>query len=555
MSPEQVKGENADARSDVHALGVVLYEMLAGARPYESSSYATVVHAIVYQDPEPIARRRPEVPRAVVRVIERCMRKDPADRYVDGSALHAELEPLARALESGESVREGLGTLTSDIARSGRHALRKHRRWAVAAVALATLMLAGFLSWTLVPAVRNAVGARFDRMLPAAALTPFELYKSGTADLDRYFVAGRVDRAVESFQKAVTADPGYAPGYVGLAEAYWRRYRENRDEAWLRQSVGNARQAASLDPQLARAHVALGLALTEGRSYEEARAAFDLALRLDPLNAQAHRGLGAIAMANNQPAAADSEFTRAIALAPQDWEIRSQRGVLHLTYGRYQDALADFETTVRLSPDNPYTYRNVGGAQHMLGRFADAAASFQKSIEIKPDPVVYSNLGTIYFFQGLYPQAVSAFEKSIQLGPNHATIWRNLGDAYRRVPGKEADASQAYLRSAQLLREELKRQPGDVVLTSELALCLARRSENTEAWRIARSVDAGARRVAEAGYALTLAYEAMGARDDALSMLRDALAAGYPRDEIQGDPELIALRQDSRYHRLLASTP
>lgn len=554
MAPEQVKGATADARSDVHAVGVVLYEMLAGSRPFESSSYATVVHAIAYEDPEPIARRRPGVPRAVVRVIERCMRKEPSERYADGGALHAALEPVARALESGSAVKEGLGTFTSDIAHSGRHALKTHRRSILTAAVVLAIAGTAALAWTFIPALRTGVSQRFAR-LPAAARTPFELYKSGLADLDRYFEPGRVDRAVATFQQAVTADPNYAPGYAGLAEAYWRRYRDNRDEAWLRQAVGTARQSTALDPQLARGHVALGLALAEGRSFDEARRAFEQALRLDPHNAQAHRGLGAVAMAANQPADADSEFTRAIALAPGDWEIRSQRGVLHLTYGRYEEALADFEATVKMSPDNPYTWRNVGGAQHMLGRFADAAASFQKSIEIKPDPVVYSNLGTIYFFQGLYSQAVSAFEKSVQLGPNHATIWRNLGDAYRRVPGRDPDAAQAYLRSAQLLREELKQQPGDVVLTSELALCLARRGEVTEARTLARSVDAGARTVAEAGYALVLAYEAMGARDDALAMLRDALAAGYPREEIQGDPELIALRRDSRYHRLLATLP
>jgi serine/threonine-protein kinase len=267
------------------------------------------------------------------------------------------------------------------------------------------------------------------------------------------------------------------------------------------------------------------------------------------------RGLAAVASAGGDARAAESLATRAIALAPRDWELWGQRGTLRFAAGSYDSALADYARSAELSPENPFVHRNLGGVQHMLGRFADAAASLQRSIEIRPDPVVYSNLGTIYFFQGLYPQAVAAFEKSVELGPNHATIWRNLGDAYRQVKGREKDASEAYLRAAQLLREERAKEPDDPVLAAELALCLARRGEVDEARALARGIPEAGREQPEVAYALVLAHEAMGDRAAALAALSTALAAGHPVDEVKEDPELVGLRKDPAYHRILAAHP
>ncbi len=556
MSPEQVEGGAADARSDVYALGILLYEMLTASRPFRDSSYATMLHAIVYEDPEPVAQRRPETPRPLARVIERCLRKAPAERYANGGEARAALEPIAHALEAGDAAAgDGIAARIGDATGAlGRRiaGLRGASRMVAAALVLAGLAAGAVVA---VPGLRRALGVGLARVVPAAAPTPFALYKSGTEDLARYYEPGRLDRALEAFGRAVEADPEYAPGYVGLAEAYWRRFRENRDEALLRQSIGHARHAATLDPQLARARVALGLAQIEGRDFAAARQELETALALDPASAQAHRGLGALHLAEGRPAAAESAYARAIALAPGDWEIRIQRGVLHFQAGRYAEALADFAECARLSPDNPIAHRNVGGAQHMLGRFADAAASFQRSLEIQPDPVVYSNLGTIYFFQGLYPQAVAALEKSVELGPNHATIWRNLADAYRQVRGSEAKAGQAYARAIQLLREERAREAADPELAAELALCLARSGDPAAARALAATIGARGRELPEVAYALVLAHESARDRPAALEALRAAVASGHPIDEIKEDPELVDLRKDSAYHRILASAP
>ena len=105
MSPEQVRGQKADARSDVFSLGAVFYEMLSHHRPFEADSVHGVLFQILEQEPEPIRKWAPEVPAALVGVVERALAKDPAHRFADaGEMAHALAE--AREAIAGETVVE-----------------------------------------------------------------------------------------------------------------------------------------------------------------------------------------------------------------------------------------------------------------------------------------------------------------------------------------------------------------------------------------------------------------------------------------------------------------
>lgn len=94
MSPEQVQGKALDSRSDVYSMGIMLYEMLAGHRPFESSSLTGVLTAHLTEQPRPVIEFRPEIGRELNAIIMRCLAKDPAARYADAGALLAELDLL-----------------------------------------------------------------------------------------------------------------------------------------------------------------------------------------------------------------------------------------------------------------------------------------------------------------------------------------------------------------------------------------------------------------------------------------------------------------------------
>jgi len=94
MSPEQVQGKQLDARTDVYAMGVLIYEMLIGNRPFESSSLTGILTAHITEAPKPPIDKRPEVGRELNAIVMRCLAKNPKDRYADAGALLADLETV-----------------------------------------------------------------------------------------------------------------------------------------------------------------------------------------------------------------------------------------------------------------------------------------------------------------------------------------------------------------------------------------------------------------------------------------------------------------------------
>jgi hypothetical protein len=141
MSPEQILGENVDARSDVFSLGVVLYQLVCGARPFERGDDVDgrpAAHRIRRDPPIPLHRRAPEVPAALERIIMRAIEKLPADRFQTAEALAIQLEELiddasgrrvetlvVRALEHAGLVRPTPMPADDAPVRSKRASLRR----------------------------------------------------------------------------------------------------------------------------------------------------------------------------------------------------------------------------------------------------------------------------------------------------------------------------------------------------------------------------------------------------------------------------------------------
>jgi eukaryotic-like serine/threonine-protein kinase len=95
MSPEQIEGKEADARSDVFALGAVFYEMATGRRPFEGKSQISVASAILEKDPAPIRQLQPLTPPAFERVVSTCLQKNPEERFQSARDIRLELQWIA----------------------------------------------------------------------------------------------------------------------------------------------------------------------------------------------------------------------------------------------------------------------------------------------------------------------------------------------------------------------------------------------------------------------------------------------------------------------------
>ncbi len=107
MSPEQIEARPVDHRSDIFSLGIVLYEMATGVRPFGGGSSPALMSSILKDQPRPISELRPEVPDGVSRLIARCLEKSVADRAQSTQDLLAELKTLRRDWESGALVAAG----------------------------------------------------------------------------------------------------------------------------------------------------------------------------------------------------------------------------------------------------------------------------------------------------------------------------------------------------------------------------------------------------------------------------------------------------------------
>jgi eukaryotic-like serine/threonine-protein kinase len=136
MSPEQLEGRDADARSDIFALGATLYEMLTGKRAFTGQSQASLITAIMSAQPAPVSSVQPSIPVSLDRVVRRCLAKDPDDRWQTARDLAEELR----------WIQEGGSQAGVPAAPVGRTKPRSRKPWIAAAVCeAAALLLAAVL--------------------------------------------------------------------------------------------------------------------------------------------------------------------------------------------------------------------------------------------------------------------------------------------------------------------------------------------------------------------------------------------------------------------------
>jgi len=475
-APEQTRAEG-DHRVDLWALGVVLYEMLAGERPFRAEYAAALLYAIVHEEHTPLIRLRPDVPPALAEVVERCLCKDPAARYASAEEAVEALEPLTRT-------------------GGGAAALGKPQGWLVGGGVLAMLLLAavslfpglrasgelfaaepGVRHLAVLPLTESGAESEFARGLTTALAVALTQLGPYAADSVRVVPAAETDglhsvrQARERFGagEAVTGEVRFEEGRVRVALTL----RETRRDRPVRTHHLDlpAHEAASLQAGLVEAAAALltvplppavRLALTAGGTsdpeayafytkgqgalirYDQAEQVataaqlFEWAIEEDPEYALAHAGLCEAELYRYrltvEPArveAAETHCYRALALDDRLAPVHATLGRLLVERGRYDDAIQRFRLALVLDSLRADTHDGLGQALQLASRPREAEAAFRRALALAPRAWSYhNNLGSFYLQTGRFEDALQQFEAVVRAVPDHAWGHSNLGAAH-----------------------------------------------------------------------------------------------------------------------------
>jgi serine/threonine-protein kinase len=394
------------------------------------------------------------------------------------------------------------------------------------------------------------LGAQAFRPTPADTTISHARFLEALGHLRRYDSEPEVDSGIRILED-LAAKSASASVQAALGRAYLYKFQLTHDPKWAVPATAACERAVNADPQNPDVHVTLGDLGRQTGKYNEAIAEYNATLAQEPNNADAILGLAEAYKAASKTKDAESAYLKSIELRPNYWGGYNKLGVFYASNGRYPEAARMFEKVVQLVPDNLRGYNNLGGVYERLGRFDDAIQVFSRSIRRNPTDQAYSNLGTCYYFLGRYSDAAAAFEKAAAMTPRKYGYWANLGDAYRWSPGNEQKAVAAYQKAVALMEDELRLNPADNEIRGKLAECLAKEGKTAEA---TVQID---RALASAPTDGTLMYRAAivsnnrGDAEGAVAWIKKALSHGYPRSEIERDPQFALLRSSDAYKKTL----
>jgi serine/threonine protein kinase/tetratricopeptide (TPR) repeat protein len=379
----------------------------------------------------------------------------------------------------------------------------------------------------------------------------YRLYEQGMGYLRR-FGRDNLDQAIAQFHRALDLDSRYALAYARLGEAYERRYetftKDTNDAALAR---SNGVRAASLAPNLPAVQVTMGMVENTGGEYDRAVEFYRRALQSDPTSGEALAGLAGAYERLGKSGMAETTYKQAIMARPDFWWPYNRAGIFYMRAGRHEQAERMFATVAALIPDATLGHENQGALAFLLGRYDEAEKAFRRAIAIQPSSAAYSNLGFCFFERRQYRAAVPWFEKATELQQGDDKLWRNVGDAYGRVPELHSKSAPAYETAIKLAEGRLALNPRSADALTALALYCAKSGDRAHALTNARRAN-GLPLSSDMYLRLADTYEILGDRDQALKSIAAGMASGLRPKQIEQDLDLERLTADPGYRQLLS---
>jgi serine/threonine protein kinase/Flp pilus assembly protein TadD len=441
MSPEQVRCEALDGRSDIFSFGTVLYELLSGRRPFEAKSSAELILAILTVEPTPISRSSlTHSGTAEGDLIRKCLEKDPALRYQTIGDL---IPDLQRIRSEYESAPPNTATRTADIKpqpaiTQNRNARFSKRDLELIAVSLVLALALGIYVYSS-RSGKHLVSTGAPVM--SANSAAYDAYMRGMVKVSSENPADNQD-AVQLFKQAIVADPKFASAYAELARAYSIRVRFfaplSEKKQLNEEAEVDVEKALELDPNLAEGYFARGLILWTPYKrfpHEQAVQAYKRALELNPNLGEAHHQLGFVYLHIGLLNKGWQEIQRALAIDPGNSLARYRLGVIDMCRGKYEEAFQIFKTTpLEKSPSLLASYTST--ALFRLGRNDEASTIISQFFKDYPNDeggLVTSVKAMMLAKAGKNSEAEAAIQHAIEIGRGYAHFHHtsyNIASAY-----------------------------------------------------------------------------------------------------------------------------